>query len=54
MGGGRSPGHKPGADFELENFNSGERREAPTILERAADPARLQVAAHPEPTTRTG
>lgn len=53
VGIGRPPGHKSGAAFVLENFNSVERKEVPTILEQAADATELLVAQGLEPAQNT-
>lgn len=53
VGIGRPPGHKSGASFVLENFNSVERKEVPTILEQAADATELLVAQGLEPAQNT-
>lgn len=53
VGIGRPPGHKSGANFVLENFNSVERKEVPTILEQAADATELLVAQGLEPAQNT-
>ena len=53
IGIGRPPGHKSGAAFVLENFNSVERKEVPTILEQAADATELLVAQGLEPAQNT-
>jgi peptidyl-tRNA hydrolase, PTH1 family len=49
VGVGRPPGSKSGAAFVLENFNSRERTEVPTILEQAADATELLVELGIEP-----
>lgn len=46
---GRPPGQKSGANFVLENFNSVERKEVPTICEQAADATELLIAQGLEP-----
>ncbi len=43
IGIGRPPGRKEPADFVLENFNSGERGEVPTICAQAADATELLI-----------
>ena len=49
VGIGRPPGSKSGANFVLENFNSVERKELPTICEQAADATELLMAQGLEP-----
>ena len=49
VGVGRPPGQKSGAAFVLENFNSRERTEVPTICEQAADATELLVELGIEP-----
>lgn len=49
VGIGRPPGQKSGATFVLENFNSVERKEVPTIIEQAADATELLIAQGLEP-----
>ena len=49
VGIGRPPGQKSGAAFVLENFNSVERKEVPTIIEQAADATELLIAQGLEP-----
>lgn len=49
VGIGRPPGQKSGASFVLENFNSVERKEVPTILEQAADATELLISRGVEP-----
>lgn len=53
VGIGRPPGHKSGAGFVLENFNSVERKEVPTIVEQAADATELLIAHGLEPAQNT-
>ncbi|CAN3130522.1 aminoacyl-tRNA hydrolase [Mycobacterium sp. smrl_JER01] len=53
VGIGRPPGHKSGAAFVLENFNSVERKEVPTIVEQAADATELLIANGLEPAQNT-
>lgn len=53
VGIGRPPGHKSGAGFVLENFNSIERKEVPTIIEQAADATELLIAEGLEPAQNT-
>ncbi|MGP4054053.1 aminoacyl-tRNA hydrolase [Mycobacterium sp. 4D054] len=53
VGIGRPPGHKSGAGFVLENFNSVERKEVPTIVEQAADATELLIAQGLEPAQNT-
>lgn len=49
VGVGRPPGQKSGAAFVLENFNSRERTEVPTICEQAADATELLIELGIEP-----
>lgn len=53
VGIGRPPGQKSGATFVLENFNSVERKEVPTIIEQAADATELLIAHGLEPAQNT-
>ena len=53
IGIGRPPGRKSGADFVLENFNSTERTEVPTICEQAADATELLIELGLEPAQNT-
>ncbi|KWX68559.1 aminoacyl-tRNA hydrolase [Mycobacterium sp. NAZ190054] len=53
VGIGRPPGQKSGASFVLENFNSVERKEVPTIIEQAADATELLIAQGLEPAQNT-
>jgi PTH1 family peptidyl-tRNA hydrolase len=49
IGVGRPPGRQSGASFVLENFNSRERPEVPTICEQAADATELLIRDGLEP-----
>ena len=49
VGIGRPPGHKSGASFVLENFNSVERKDVPTLCEQAADATELLITRGVEP-----
>lgn len=49
IGIGRPPGRQDPAAYVLENFNTTERKELPTICEQAADAAELLVAQGLEP-----
>jgi PTH1 family peptidyl-tRNA hydrolase len=49
IGVGRPPGRQSGASFVLENFNSRERLEVPTICEQAADATELLIRDGLEP-----
>ena len=49
VGIGRPPGQKSGAAFVLENFNSVERKEVPTIIEQAADATEFLISQGLEP-----
>ena len=49
VGIGRPPGQKSGAAFVLENFNSVERKEVPTIIEQAADATEYLISQGLEP-----
>ncbi|MGE0783877.1 aminoacyl-tRNA hydrolase [Mycolicibacterium sp.] len=53
IGIGKPPGHKSGASFVLENFNSVERKEVPTICEQAADATELLIVRGLEPAQNT-
>ena len=53
VGIGRPPGQKSGAAFVLENFNSNERTEVPTICEQAADATELLIELGLEPAQNT-
>lgn len=53
IGVGRPPGRQSGASFVLENFNSKERPEVPTICEQAADATELLIELGLEPAQNT-